>query len=135
MDRFFNKVQKTETCWNWLGSVSDSGYGLFRYMGKTQKAHRVSYILFHGSIDPQLVIDHLCKNKACVNPKHLDLVLQVENVRRGLAGKINNPQSSKLVCPMGHEYSGINKSRHRICHKCKVIRQLAYVQRKRAIAK
>lgn len=119
MQRFFDKVVKTESCWIWSGHITDSGYGQFRYMGKTHRAHRVSYILKHGSIDDSLVIDHLCKNKKCVNPEHLDLVTQKENVSRGLSGKVNNAQSRKTHCPEGHEYSRKTKNGYRVCGVCR----------------
>lgn len=126
MDRFWSKVNKTNYCWNWIASTNDRGYGIFRFNGKTSRAHRVAYELTFGSIDDMLVIDHLCKNTLCVNPDHLDLVSQGENVRRGLAGKINNPQSRKTHCSRGHEFSGIRKDGARNCHKCNVARQIKY---------
>lgn len=119
MIRFFDKVDKTESCWNWTGHITNAGYGQFLFDGKTQKAHMVSYILEYGKIPNSLVIDHLCKNKKCVNPKHLEAVSQKENVNRGLAGKINNAQASKRVCPSGHKYNRINKHWHRLCRKCR----------------
>jgi len=117
--RFFDKVSKADDCWNWTGYITDAGYGQFRFNGKTQRAHRVSYILKYGEISDNLVIDHLCKNKKCVNPKHLEAVSQKENVTRGLAGKINNFQISKNACPKGHQYNRINKHGHRLCGKCR----------------
>ena len=126
MDRFWSKVNKTNYCWIWTASVNEHGYGQFRFNGKTSKAHRVSYELIYGSIDAMLVIDHLCKNRLCVNPDHLDLTSQKENVRRGLAGKVNNPQTQKTHCKRGHEFSGIRKDGARNCHKCNTIRQIKY---------
>lgn len=125
MERFWIKVNKTDDCWIWLAGVDEKGYGQFRFNGKTSKAHRVSYILTFGNIQDDLVIDHLCRNRKCVNPNHMDLVTQAENVRRGLAGK-NNLQSMKTHCLRGHEFSGIRKDGARICHKCSVIRQTRY---------
>ena len=119
MKRFFDKVDKTDSCWNWLASTNASGYGLFRFQGKTSKAHRVSYILTFGYIDENLVIDHLCKNRKCVNPLHLELVEQKENVRRGMSGKINNVQSKKTHCPKGHPYSRVDNNGYRLCGKCR----------------
>jgi hypothetical protein len=129
MDRFWSKVNKTNYCWNWTASANERGYGLFRFNGKTSKAHRVSYELTYGDIDAMLVIDHLCKNTLCVNPDHLDLVSQGENVRRGLAGKVNNHQAQKTHCSRGHRFSGIRKDGARNCHKCNVIRQTKYKNR------
>lgn len=119
MERFWSKVDKTQDCWNWTASLSDRGYGLFRFDGKTSRAHRVSYILAFGSIGGDLVIDHLCKNRRCVNPDHLELVSQAENIMRGLSGKENNSQLKKTQCPRGHEYTRITKNGHRLCGKCR----------------
>ena len=129
MERFWSKVDRTDACWNWIGAINEKGYGLFRFNGKTSKAHRVSYILTFGGIDDNMVMDHLCRNRKCVNPKHLDPVTQKENIGRGLSGKVNNSQSRKTHCPKGHEYSGVSKIGTRICHKCKVINQMAYKKR------
>lgn len=129
MERFWSKVDKTDYCWNWTASLNEKGYGHFRFNGKTSKAHRVSYILTYGNILDNLVIDHLCKNTKCVNPDHLEPVTQGENVKRGLSGKINNPQTTKTHCHRGHEFSGVRKDGARICHKCSVIRQTRYKER------
>jgi hypothetical protein len=119
VERFWNKVDKTDYCWNWTASLNENGYGLFRFNGKTSKAHRVSYIITFGEIADGLVIDHLCKNKKCVNPEHLDPVSQGENVVRGLAGKVNNFQSTKTHCKSGHQYSRITKDGYRLCGQCR----------------
>jgi hypothetical protein len=133
MERFWSKVNKTDNCWIWTGCLNEHGYGQFRFNGKTSKAHRVSYILSFGKIDNNLVIDHLCKNTKCVNPEHLELVTQGENVRRGLSGKVNNPQSVKTHCYRGHEFSGIRKDGARICRECNTIRQIKYRNKKRSL--
>lgn len=71
-------------CWNWQMSKSNTGYGQMRIAGKTHYAHRVSYELFTGPLIDGLVIDHLCMNKACVNPEHLEQVTQEINVQRAM---------------------------------------------------
>jgi hypothetical protein len=70
-------------CWTWQGSLDRGGYGKVSVDGRTMRTHRVMYALVHGEIATGLVLDHLCKNRACCNPTHLDPVTQWENVRRG----------------------------------------------------
>jgi hypothetical protein len=90
--RFWANVEKGEGCWLWRGNVSKGGYGLFtrpkpqrpdHLKGKGEPAHRVAWELTHGAIAGTLQIDHLCRNKLCVNPAHMELVTASENTRRG----------------------------------------------------
>ena len=81
--RFWNKVHKTETCWNWTGAKFTNGYGCFHVDGQSVGAHRVSYEFSNGPIPLDLVIDHLCRNRICVRPDHLEAVTSVINVKRG----------------------------------------------------
>lgn len=73
-DKFWAKVERTATCWNWTGSLSH-GYGRHNQA----KAHRVAYELTNGPIPPDREIDHKCRNRACVNPSHLRLVTRKQN--------------------------------------------------------
>lgn len=117
---FWPKVRKTEACWIWTGAMRDGGYGHFsgmRFIG-TNRAHRVAWILAHGPIPDGLVLDHLCRNRACVNPGHMEPVSHAENVRRGIAGQ---NMASKTHCPSGHPYLGDNLktySGQRFCVAC-----------------
>lgn len=87
-ERFWRRVQEQEGgCWLWVGTV-DRGYGLLSVDGKTVRAHRYSYETLVGPIPDGLQIDHLCRNRGCVNPAHLEPVTQVENIRRGDAAKL-----------------------------------------------
>ena len=80
-ERFNKKIDKTETCWNWLGLLDCGGYGRFSIgNGKWFKAHRVSYQLFKGEIPEGLVVRHQCNNRKCVNPEHLELGTQKDNI-------------------------------------------------------
>ena len=71
----------SDGCWVWAGSITSEGYGSF-YRGKNLKAHRVVYEFLVGPIPDGLTIDHLCRNKPCVNPAHLEVVTRAENIAR-----------------------------------------------------
>src|SRR5687768_10841545 len=74
MRRFWPKVRVTETCWEWQGHVTRNGYGRFRVTDESRLAHRYSYEFFNGELPEGMVVDHLCSNKRCVNPDHLEAV-------------------------------------------------------------
>ncbi len=82
--RFWNRVNKTSDreCWQWIGNTQHQGYGRMQINRKTVLAHRLAYMLSVGSIPDGNVIDHLCKNKQCVNPKHLEAVTPKTNTIR-----------------------------------------------------
>lgn len=81
--RFWIKVEKTDTCWLWRGGVGYLGYGRFLYRGRLEQAHRVSLILAGVAVPDRwetgLVVDHMCRNSACVRPDHLQIVTHGEN--------------------------------------------------------
>ena len=97
--RFWEKVNKTGGCWEWTGARYWHGYGVFNH-ADTSYAHRVAWMLERGPIPEGLELDHLCKNKLCVRPGHLEPVTHVENVQR--AGSWWRAQTH---CKNGHEYT------------------------------
>lgn len=85
-ERFWGRVQKTPGCWIWLGGVSSHGYGQFRYNGENWRAHKLSWFLTHGIVpkglsDMKVVLMHSCDVKRCVNPAHLSVATQKENIQ------------------------------------------------------
>lgn len=92
-------------CWLWKGAIRKDGYGHFNLKYGSVFPHRFSYEYWNGKIPQGLQIDHLCRNKNCVNPAHLEAVTGDENRRRGLSYKHH---SQKTHCPQGHEYNEEN---------------------------
>lgn len=84
MDRFWNKVEKTNTCWIWIASTR-SGYGAFKLHGKVISAHRLVWQWNYGEIPGGLNVLHICNNRRCVNPTHLYLGTHKDNVRDSIA--------------------------------------------------
>lgn len=78
-DRFWAKVQKGESCWEWTASRKPAGYGEFYFGERVGYAHRYSYELHFGPIPEGMVVDHTCHNPPCVNPEHLRLATQAQN--------------------------------------------------------
>ena len=118
-DRFHALVQRfgDDECWRWRGCVSPNGYGRFSVTrGRLDYAHRIAYMLARGPIAVGGEIDHLCHNRGCVNPAHLEAVTKRENILRGDGPSAENAR--KRTCPQGHPYSGQNCYGYRICRPC-----------------
>jgi hypothetical protein len=121
--RLSQKFIQTDGCWPWSGATTgkENAYGLIWNNGKYNLAHRVMYEIYVGEIPAGFDIDHLCRNKLCVNPMHLEAVSHRENMLRADVGAHNK---AKTHCPKGHEYSQTNtRITHgsRSCRMCESI--------------
>ena len=145
-ERFWSKVDKDQIgtgCWVWKAFKDRHGYGKFwdgtrLPSGNPRKvlAHRFAYELLVGPIPDGLQIDHLCRNRSCVNPAHMEPVTSGENVRRGNSPRLSGERMrAKAHCPQGHKYTQENTYvwrgvRH--CRECRRIRAREQRRKNRA---
>jgi hypothetical protein len=131
LDNFFDKVDipNFTSCWVWNAYKLRDGYGRVGISGRNYLSHRLLYSLALDGVDEDLVMDHLCRNRACVNPLHLRQTTIEVNVKTGKSGEYNK---NKKTCPKGHSYNKENtrykKSggyTRRVCRKC----DLTYVSK------
>lgn len=122
--RFWGHVDKRghDECWPWKMHCNPGGYGRFSTVrGKMFLAHRVAYALAIGEIPDGLVIDHLCRNRRCCNPSHMEPVTRVENTMRGEAPWARKKRQT--MCVNGHPLAGDNlivrRHGHRGCRECR----------------
>ena len=110
--RFFKKVDASGECHEWTASKMTGGYGLFVIDKKNKCAHRVAYEIAYGPFDQSMFVDHICHNRACVNPKHLRLATAKQNAenragaprhgKTGVRGVTWHKQSKKWWAKAGH---------------------------------
>lgn len=120
--RFFQSDDPAE-CWVWTGTLNDRGYGTYQLRGVYRggvKAHRVAFVLANGEIPNGFVIDHLCRNRSCVNPAHMETVSNAVNILRGEGAPAKHAR--KTHCSKGHEYTPESTKRDsrgsRVCRTC-----------------
>lgn len=125
--RFWEKVKKTESCWLWTGAQKIDGYGTCYYKGTNHQAHRVSWELLRGPIAPGLFVLHECDNPPCVNPEHLKVGTQKQNMQDcARRGRLALLHKHKPFCSRGHRMEGenlkVDDRGHHICRECCRIR-------------
>lgn len=116
-------------CWEWTGATARGGYGSQWWDGKLHRAHRLSYEVFVGPIPEGLTLDHLCRNKACIRPSHLEPVTNDENVKRGFEAVV----AERQTCGKGHAWTPENTYHNpgggRRCRACLRIDDKRYRER------
>jgi hypothetical protein len=117
--RFWSRVQRTDTCWLWLGGLAN-GYGMYSDADGTMCAHRFAYTITIGAIPEGLQLDHLCRVRNCVNPEHLEPVTPRTNTLRS-----NTPQAIQRrqrlltgVCRNGHPIKTTSTTKRWRCTQC-----------------
>lgn len=133
-ERFAEKVSANGECWEWTAGLMGGGYGQFHHKGKPNYAHRWLYEAVNGGVDKRLTLDHLCRNRKCVRPDHLEPVSRGENVLRGEG--LSAMAARATHCPKGHAYSGANlvikKDGCRRCRECHRLSSNASHHRRKA---
>lgn len=118
-DRFFAKVEDQGACWTWVGCTTADGYGRLTRGSRQHMAHRWLFARLVCPIESGLTLDHLCRNRACVNPAHLEPVSLRDNILRGEGVGVRN--AAKTHCVHGHEFTPENtyiKQGKRSCREC-----------------
>ena len=108
VDLFLEKVAKRENgCWEWLGPTVKQGYGRCGFKSMSRLAHRASYTLFVGPVDPDKDVNHMCSNLLCVNPDHLALLTRQEHIRETPKSNAYNAYTAN-TCKNGHPFTNEN---------------------------
>lgn len=131
--RIADKIDASGPCWEWTAYRDRNGYGRTGYDGKRQYVHRVVWKLLVGPQPPGTVTDHICRNRACCNPDHLEQVTPETNARRAV-GSVTMQNAAKTHCDNGHPFDEDNTyvwaDGYRRCRKCNANAVRRYKARK-----
>lgn len=123
--RFMAKVQKTPNgCWHWTAAKDNKGYGRFAAGGRNNQAYAWAYRHFVGPVPEGFELDHTCRNRACVNPAHLEPVPHKVNVLRGSAPSAQHAQKPR--CPRCNGQYTTRRDGHRYCAACADLKNAEY---------
>ena len=121
-------VDSETGCWRWCRLVNAAGYSKFFYYGKLGYGHRYAWEYWRGAIPAGLTIDHLCRNRCCVNPDHLDVVSLRTNLMRG--NSLSTINARKTHCPRGHPLDNRQPpAGGRRCKTCNRLQSRAFRER------
>ena len=125
-------AERPDECIRWPGSIDSHGYGVAAFLDRTRTAaHRLVWQMANGPVPDGLVVDHLCRNRWCVNVNHLDVTTNRENIRRGLRVAL------RTHCAQGHPFDGDNlvvADGRRYCRTCRRESSTRARERRRALA-
>lgn len=132
-ERLLARSVRVGGCLIWMGHRIRTVYGVFKVANRSRRVHRVAYEVWVGPIPDGLEIDHLCRNRACIEPSHLEAVTHRENIARSVPARVTH-------CPSGHEYTEENTLvttndrgyRRRRCRTCRVAASRAYRESRRS---
>lgn len=132
-------IDEDTGCWNWTGALTTAGYGTYKWNGKQTSAHRIIYKLIHKNVPYDFPLDHLCRNRACSNPKHLEPVSIRTNILRGVGVAAKNAR--KTHCKNGHEFTSdntyhrkrIDRPPERDCKTCRSAANKRFNEKERVV--
>jgi hypothetical protein len=132
--RFHTKIRSEAQCLIWTDSLDRDGYGAFWLQGRNRRAHRVAWFMHYGAIPAGAVINHVCRNRACVNPQHLEALQPGDHALRD---SVSAPalNARKTHCPEGHEYDQTvvwGGKRQRVCSICQRAKQRRQYAKRRS---
>lgn len=126
LKRWERSFYKTEGCWNWIAVIGSNGYGRFWFNKRLWLAHRVAFLLAGKEIPKGFVMDHICRNRRCVNPAHLRTLTSKENTLIGegiTARRLRSP-----VCAKGHPWKEETTRQNKIGRQCEICRKKGHIE-------